>query len=116
MISTMALAAPPNVGFWDSVWKRISDHLDGVAMKRVERGIALLDASGEADWRTRINVDELRIKDPAHCMVTQVFGSYVNGWGNLPHRGSARSYGFKTGLFVTNNRQTAAWRRRLAAA
>lgn len=56
---------------------------------KVDRGVQFLDAV-VADWRNRIDLSELDLGDPAHCVLGQVFGDdddpVRSGWAE----GSAR--------------------------
>lgn len=44
----------------------------------VSEGAALLDSYRADGWRTRINTRTLEMRDPEHCVLGQVFGSYRN--------------------------------------
>lgn len=45
-------------------------------VRRVRRGIDLLDEYGPSGWRDRIDLSTLDLGDPEYCVIGHVFGRY----------------------------------------
>lgn len=56
--------------------------MSGKYAKRIERGIALLDAD-VPDWRNRVDCETLDLSDCAECVLGHVYGDYALGLGAL---------------------------------
>lgn len=51
--------------------------------ERVTAGVALLDAKGPADWRSRINLNILDLDDAYNCILGQLYGEFIQGAKHL---------------------------------
>jgi hypothetical protein len=69
----------------------MSNNIDNAVVKRVRKGIALLDKDGPADWRELIDLRILNIATIHNCVLGQLYGNYDVGMGKLASR--ACSYG-----------------------
>lgn len=50
-----------------------------VRLRRVRRGVALLDGEGPWGWRTLISTDRLDVESFRHCLLGQLYGGYTEG-------------------------------------
>ena len=62
---------------------------------KVRRGFALLDAKGPPNWRTKINLHKLDMRNRCLCILGQLYGDYFKGKEALGIADAAE-YGFIT--------------------
>jgi hypothetical protein len=61
--------------------------------RRVNRGIAVLDKHGPANWRSMVEPDSLNVGSCSFCPLGQIYGSYQEGINRLGI-GDPVHYGF----------------------
>ena len=92
--------------------------LDEPREARVARGVALLDEK-RPGWRTEVNPDTLDMNHDWDCVVGQLYGRFIDGWGplGLTTQTQATRYGFDAvaSLYMDSdqdelNALTEAWR------
>ena len=80
-------------------------------VRRVRRGIDLLDEHGPSDWRERIDVESLEMANVFSCVIGQVFGAYSVATlsAELGLDDDGTGFGFETDCGESYHELTNAW-------